>query len=207
MPSFEQSVFINCPFDKDYAPLLQAVAFCVVCLGFTPRLAPENSDNAIARLDRIVGIIETSQFGIHDLSRCKSSIGGEFARMNMPFELGMDYAAKRFGGPRQGNKAILVLETNRYDYQKSLSDISGWDIEAHGGDYYEAIRAVRGWLIRQAGAPDIRPAAIKSKYAAFQEWYYERELAAGASKADILRYPTIDLIDAMVLWMEAGQPH
>ena len=55
-PPFEQSVFINCPFDEDYAPLLQAIAFCVTDLDFYPRLAPEKADNAANRLDRVVDL-------------------------------------------------------------------------------------------------------------------------------------------------------
>jgi len=53
-------VFINCPFDEDYSPTLQAIAFCVVYLGLIPRFAPENADNAAARLDRIVDLVRGS---------------------------------------------------------------------------------------------------------------------------------------------------
>lgn len=61
-PPFERSVFINCPFDEDYAYILQAIAFCVVFMGFHPRLAPENPDNGAARLDRIVELVRGSRF-------------------------------------------------------------------------------------------------------------------------------------------------
>lgn len=90
-PDFERSVFLNCPFDSEFAPLLQAIAFCVADMGLSPRLAPENADNASNRLSRITDLIRTSRYGIHDLSRCKSRSVGEFARMNMPFELGIDH--------------------------------------------------------------------------------------------------------------------
>lgn len=104
--SFEKSVFINCAFDDDFAPILQAIAFAVVVLGFSPRLAPENSDNAVARLERIVDLIQTSKYGIHDLTRCRSTASGEFARMNMPFELGLDHACRRFGEGKLAEKQI-----------------------------------------------------------------------------------------------------
>lgn len=97
MPDFDRSVFINCPFDEEFAPILQAISFCVVFLGFHPRLAPENADNAATRLDRILEIVRTSKYGIHDLSRCRASVEGEFSRMNMPFELGLDHACRKFG--------------------------------------------------------------------------------------------------------------
>lgn len=205
-PPFDRSVFVNCPFDEEFAPILQAIAFCIVCLGFHPRLAPENADNSAARLDRIAELVRGSKYGIHDLSRCKASAVGEFSRMNMPFELGIDHACRRFGAGELATKSILILEENRYDYQRVLSDISGWDIHAHGGDYQKAVRQVRSWLVAQAGAPAVGAALIQGKYIAFQEWYWERELAAGSSEADIKEYPTVEVIRAMHTWMASGEP-
>jgi hypothetical protein len=99
-PPFERSVFVNCPFDEAFAPLLQAIAFCVTDLGYYPRLAPENADNAANRLDRIIKLIRGSKYGIHDLSRCKSAVVGEYARLNMPFELGSTTAAHNLAAGR-----------------------------------------------------------------------------------------------------------
>lgn len=205
-PTFERSVFINCPFDDEYSPILQAIAFCVVLLGFFPRLAPENSDNAAARLDRILELIRSSRYGIHDLTRCKSATADEFSRMNMPFELGLDHACRRFGGDEFSGKQILILEHSRFDYQRALSDIAGWDIQSHDGSFEKAVRRVRSWLVTQAGAPAIGASLIQGKYLSFQEWYWERESAAGSSDEDIQEYPTAEVVRAMHEWMEAGQP-
>lgn len=100
-PPFPRSAFVNCPFDEPFAPLLQAIAFCVTDLGFYPRIAPEIADNAAIRLDRIVELVRGSRYGIRDLSRCKSTSIGEYARLNMPFELGIDHACARFGSAPQ----------------------------------------------------------------------------------------------------------
>jgi len=205
-PPFERSVFVNCPFDDDFAPLLQAIAFCITDLGFFPRLAPENADNAANRLDRIIELIRGSKYGIHDLSRCKSAAAGEYARLNMPFELGLDHGGARFGDGQMSGKSILILEKTRYDYQKGLSDISGWDIHAHEGDYIKVVRIVSSWLIRQAGADPVGPAKIQGNYLTFQEWYWERETVRGASEDDIRAYPTIQVVSAMREWAEAGKP-
>lgn len=205
-PPFDRSVFVNCPFDEDFEPILQAIAFCIVELGFYPRLAPENTDNAAARLDRIADLIRESKFGIHDLTRCKSSRAGEYARLNMPFELGLDHASRRFGQAPLTDKRILVLEHTRFDYQRAIFDIAGWDIQAHDGDHEKAVRKVRSWLIAQAGAPAIGASLIQGKYIAFQEWYWERELAAGSSEEDIREYPTTEFVQAMHEWKMAGEP-
>ncbi|MBO9599985.1 MAG: hypothetical protein J7559_19460 [Cohnella sp.] len=205
-PPFERSVFINCPFDEEYAPLLQAIAFCITVLGFHPRLAPENADNAANRLDRIIELIRTSKYGIHDLSRCKAEAAGDYARLNMPFELGIDHGCAKFGQGPLSEKAILILEHTRFDYIKGLSDISGWDINSHDGDHIKAVRAVRNWLVRQAGAEPIGPAKIQGDYLTFQEWYWEREISRGADEEDIRAYPTVQMIEAMRDWIDAGKP-
>ncbi|MXO58909.1 hypothetical protein GRI89_05065 [Altererythrobacter salegens] len=79
-------------------------------------------------------------------------------------------------------------------------------MQAHGGDHEKAVRHVRSWLIAQAGAPAVGAALIQGKYIAFQEWYWERELAAGSSEKDIREYPTTELIQAMHEWKDAGEP-
>jgi len=66
---YNSSVFINCPFDDEYAPLLEAMPFCVVRFGLVPRLANERLETGENRLDKIVEMIKLSKFSIHDLSR------------------------------------------------------------------------------------------------------------------------------------------
>lgn len=124
----------------------------------------------------------------------------------MPFELGLDYGCRKFGGGKLAKKAILVLEERRYDYQKALSDISGWDIRAHEADHKKALRHVRDWLVAKAGVADIGPSKIEGEYIAFQEWHWERQLGLGFSAEDIKEYPNTEMIKAMHEWMELGQP-
>lgn len=206
MPPFDRSVFINCPFDDEFASILQAIAFCVSNLGFFPRIATENPDNSANRLDRVVELVRGSKFAIHDISRCKSTDANEFMRLNMPFELGIDFGCQIFGDGQRNAKSVLVLENDRYDYQKALSDVAGWDIHAHNGDPIVAVRLVVSWLIRSAGAQRMGPSRVWSDYITFQEWYWERELALGASDDDIRAYPTVQMIDAMREWIDAGRP-
>lgn len=42
--SFQRNVFLNCPFDRENRPILQAILFCLVRFGLTPRIATERSD-------------------------------------------------------------------------------------------------------------------------------------------------------------------
>ena len=58
---FERNVFINCPFDDDYMPLLRPLLFSVYALGFVPRIALERLDSGRPRIDKIVALISPSQ--------------------------------------------------------------------------------------------------------------------------------------------------
>lgn len=203
---FEDSVFINCPFDSDFEPILQAILFCVLYLRKTPRLATERNDGGENRLEKIRGLIESSKFSIHDLSRCQATKKGEHFRLNMPFELGIDYGCRQYFGQGRDQKRFLILEEKRYRFQAAISDISGSDIVAHGADYRKAVSAVRNWLVTEAGAQSVGASRILAHYEDFQEWYWEKKLQEGASEEEIKEYPTAELMAAMAEWIAKGQP-
>lgn len=203
---FERSVFINCPLDADYDPILQAILFCVVYLGFIPRLSRERNDSAEVRVDKITGLIEASRFSIHDLSRSQAKKKGDHFRLNMPFELGIDWACRRYYGQGRDRKRFLILEEKAYRYQIALSDISGCDIQYHAGGFQQAVRKVRNWLVSETGITAEGAARVLARYVDFQGWYYEKQLAAGFSEDDIRDYETGELLKAMVDWLAAGKP-
>lgn len=39
---FDRTVFVNCPFDTEYAPILEAILFCLIKRGLNP-----NGDNQL----------------------------------------------------------------------------------------------------------------------------------------------------------------
>lgn len=146
MPAYEDSVFLNVPFDKKYKRLFDALVFAIHDCGFAARSALEVEDSGQARVDKILGIIEQSKFGIHDISRAGIDRSTKLARFNMPLELGFFLGAKRYGSPKDRDKRCLVLDRERYRYRNFCSDISGQDIRAHNDQPRDAIRAVRDWL-------------------------------------------------------------
>ena len=206
MPTFDESVFVNCPFDKDFEPILQAILFCIVWCGLTPRLSKETDNAAEPRLDKIASLIKQSKYSIHDLSRCQAKAAGEYQRMNMPFELGLDFGCRKFGRKPASTKSILVLEENQHSYDIGLSDLSGSDVRAHDGNYATAIRKVRNWFVTQEIADVGAASKIVGAYEDFLEWYYEKQEALGYSKEDILDYSTIELLRSMKEWIELGKP-
>jgi hypothetical protein len=205
-PTFGKSVFINCPFDSDFAPILQAMLFCISYVGFQPRIATESNDAGANRLGRIVELIRDCRFSIHDLSRSEAREAGELFRLNMPFELGIDYGCRTFGKPQHRSKRFLVLDEKKYRYQATLSDLAGCDIAYHGGSYDVAIRKVRNWLVSEAGVRADGPRKIVNAYADFLEWHYERQLRLGFSEEDIQDYPTPELLSSMQKWFDLGRP-
>lgn len=146
MPAYEDSVFVNAPFDRKYQRIFDALVFVIHDCGFVARSALEVDDSGQARVDKILAIIEQSQFGIHDISRAGIDRNTGFARFNMPLELGFFLGAKRYGSSRDRDKRCLVLDRERYRYRNFCSDIAGQDIRAHNDQPKDAIRAVRDWL-------------------------------------------------------------
>ena len=203
---FDRNVFVNCPFDAAYEPILQAVLFCIVSFGLNPRIATERSDAGETRLAKIEELIESSRYSIHDLSRCQAGAAGEHYRLNMPFELGLDVGCKRYGGGAMSGKAILVLEEQPWRYQVALSDLAGNDIESHGGNHAVAVRKVRNWLTGLGGFDRIGAKRVLSDYENFQEWHLERQIAAGFGDDDIRDFDTAELLAGMLEWVALGRP-
>jgi hypothetical protein len=143
---YGRSVFVNCPFDKDYRPLFEAVVFAVHDCGHVARCALEVDDGSEVRIDKVARIIGDCRFGLHDISRTEPDSASGLPRFNMPFELGVFLGAKRFGRAEQKQKSCLILDIEPYRFQKFLSDIAGQDIAAHAGNVQSAISCVRDWL-------------------------------------------------------------
>ena len=132
MLSFDKNIFINCPLDELYInDLLKPMLFFIVQNGFNPRLSLEISDSSQIRLEKITKIIKECKYSIHDLSKVRAKEVNEYARMNMPFELGIDYGIKSMNDESLSKKQFLILEAVKYDYMKALSDINGMDIKVH----------------------------------------------------------------------------
>jgi len=195
--SFEDNVFINCPLDLQYYALLRPILFTTIYLGLTPKIAIGRTDSGESRLSKIIHLIGESQFAIHDLSRIEASHAAEVFRLNMPFELGIDFGCRQFGQGQHRTKRCLMLEAQQYRYQAALSDLAGSDISAHNNDPRLVATIVRNWL-----APVCRPGAV----GAAQIWQHfvsftgenERRLKArGYSRKDIQELSIPDLIQCM----------
>jgi hypothetical protein len=160
-------VFINCPFDDGYAETFQALIFVVFACGFRPRSAREMDDAGEVRIEKLYGIIKECRYGIHDISRTELDKDSRLPRFNMPLELGIFLGAKRYGGKSQKQKRLLVLDTEKYRYQKFISDLAGIGIHAHAADPRRAIVETRNWLANVSRRTIISGPKINAIYKKF----------------------------------------
>lgn len=122
-------------------------------------------------------------------------------RFNMAFELGLFLAAKSFGTGEQTRKVALILDMDGFRYRNALSDISGQDIAAHGGDPEKAIHEVRNWLDTGRARTSSLPggAYIIKRY---EEFSRNLPSASAKQKLDAANLTYADLCRAMESWLK-----
>src|SRR5205085_12040928 len=102
--------------------------------------------SADVRINKIIRHIRNSKFSVHDISRSEALLPGDAPRFNMPYEMGLDIGCHSFGEGRLKSKKCLVLDREKYRFQKVLSDIGGQDPKDHNDDPETLIRKVREWF-------------------------------------------------------------
>jgi hypothetical protein len=202
--AFETNVFVNCPYDDHFRPLLRPLLFTVLCAGLNPRMAAERLNSGETRFSKIVELVRESKYAIHDLSRIKAKRAGEYFRLNMPFELGLDVGCSCFGSGEQLSKRCLILEKEPYRYQVALSDLSNSDIAAHHDKPVQVVTAVRHWLVNAVGIDLPGPSALFDQFTQFMADNYDYLLDHGFNKDDIPGLPVPELIKYMREWVVAN---
>ncbi len=182
--------------------MLKALLFTFVYNGLNPKISNYEFSSFDIRIKKILSLIRNSKYSIHDISRMKSQKPGEFARFNMPFELGIDYGCKAFGKPLFRNKKCLILEEKRYSYLKSISDLSAVDIKAHKNKEKELVYQVRSWLITIKS--DIKNRSeIWNAFNDFTDHFDRITKAQGWSKRDHYDIPPNEYIYYIEQWMKS----
>jgi len=96
------------PYDTRFENVLPAYIAATSAFGFTPRATLEIPFGQ-RRLDRILALIQQSQYSIHDLSRVQlDRKAPRTPRFNMPFELGLTVALEKYRAsrPRLGSMRV-----------------------------------------------------------------------------------------------------
>ena len=147
-----KSVFLNIPYDPKFHKLCLAYISGVVCFGLAPRATVEVPGSA-RRLDRIIELIGSCAFSIHDLSRVELDRNlPRTPRFNMPFEIGLTVAWQKLGDK---GHMWFAFESQPYRLAKSLSDLSGTDVYIHGGTVEGVLRQLCHAFVREKRQPSL----------------------------------------------------
>ena|SRR3982750_2162278 len=166
-----QGVFLNVPFDADYAPLFLALIAGLTALGRTPHCVLEVPSGGRNRLERIFGLMEICGASIHDLSRITLSGPQGVPRFNMPFELGMAYALAR-----KVSHNFFVFEEKPFRLQASLSDLNGHDPHIHDSSPTGIFRCLLDCVGTPSGAQSMARLEALTKQLARSASKLQREM-------------------------------
>ena len=134
------AVFLNIPYDKEFQNLYIAYIVGLFQLGLVPHLASEIAGGD-RRLNRIIQLIQSCRYSIHDLSRVELSVAYSAApRFNMPLELGMTITWQTLNPDQH---TWFVCESEPFRLQRSASDLNGTDPYIHNGTPEGVLRELR----------------------------------------------------------------
>jgi hypothetical protein len=153
-------VFLNIPYDKKFDRLFVAYIAGISAFGLVPRATLEIPSSS-RRLEKIVKLVGTCRYSIHDLSRVEVDRSApRTPRFNMPFELGLAVSGHT-GAKRQW----FVCEAMVFRLSKSLSDLNGTDPYIHDGKILGVFRELCNIFSKPRKQPTVH-----------QMWQIYREL-------------------------------
>lgn len=147
-------VFLNVPYDPKFERLILAYIAGISAFGLVPRTTLEIPSSS-RRLEKILLLIGTCRYSIHDLSRVELDRNApRTPRFNMPFELGLVVAHER--SLRGGKHNWFVCETKPRRISKSLSDLNGTDPYIHDGKIAGVFRELCSIFTRPDKQPTVQ---------------------------------------------------
>lgn len=146
------AVFLNIPYDEEFQKLYLAYIVGLSQLGFDPYIT-SGIPGGERRLDRVLALIQSCRYSIHDLSRVEMSVASPATpRFNMPLELGLTIAWAKMHPKRH---TWFLWESTPRRLQKSMSDLDGTDPYIHSGTVEGVLSELRNAFVRN-GAPSVQ---------------------------------------------------
>jgi|SRR6476469_730503 len=142
--TIERAVFLNIPYDHQFEKLCLAYICAIASFGLVPRATLEL--DGPRRLDRIIELMRSCPFSVHDLSRVQRFPPTRLPRFNMPFELGLTVAWQEF---RKKGHLWYVFETEQLRSDSTLSDLKGTDVYVHCGKVEGVLTGISNAFIRE----------------------------------------------------------
>jgi hypothetical protein len=128
---------------------------------------------------------------------------GEFFRLNIPFELGIDYGCRLTSTGYLRKKRFLVFGVRPHDYKQALSDLGGVDAKSHANDPEKAVLALRNWFVDTVElkrAPS--GSTIWKEFVQFSWDFLAERAKDGFSKQDLKTMPVREYISAIRHWLK-----
>jgi hypothetical protein len=139
-------VFLNIPYDEEFRELYLAYLAGLYQLGLEPFVSSGIAGGE-RRLDRILALIQSCRYSIHDLSRVELSITPPATpRFNMPLELGLTITWAKLHPKRH---TWYLLESTPRRLQKSMSDLDGTDPYIHSGNVLGVLSELRNAFVHR----------------------------------------------------------
>jgi hypothetical protein len=158
-PVLPNAVFLNIPYDDRFRRQYLAYIVGLSQLGLRPK-ATLGIPGGERRLDRILALIQSYRYSIHDLSRVEIDRNPPpTPRFNMPCELGLTITWEKLNPSRH---TWFVFESRRRRLQKSLSDLDGTDPNIHGATVEGIMRELCNAFVRRRGAVPSVPDMMKT---------------------------------------------
>jgi hypothetical protein len=118
--------------------------FAVIAGGLLPVCAHDLTIPDRPRLEMLVEAILCCHYSTHDLSRSQGEGTQNFARMNMPVEMGMALF-HALQTQRREHRCLFFVSTP-HDYKAFASDLAGLDPRVHNGDELRILKETYEWL-------------------------------------------------------------
>lgn len=152
LPVQQNAVFLNIPYDARFSRLYLAYIVGLTELGLEPR-ATLGIPGGERRLNRILALIQSCRYSIHDLSRIEIDRNPPpTPRFNMPCELGMTITWQQLN---PGRHTWFVFESRNRRLQKSLSDLDGTDVNIHDATVEGVMRELCNAFVRHDPQPGV----------------------------------------------------
>jgi hypothetical protein len=149
----DDSVFLNLPYDPAFGGQFLAYVCGICAFGLIPRATLE-LQGGTRRLDRIVSLIESCRYSIHDMSRVQlDPTPPPTPRFNMPFELGLSVLHAHLN---RKSHTWFLFESVPWRIQKSLSDLNGTDPYIHEGTVQGVFRELAKAFVRSGRQPSVK---------------------------------------------------
>ena len=149
-PVKPNAVFLNIPYDIDFQDLYLAYVVGLYQLGLEP-LMTTGIYGGERRLDRMLALIQSCRYSIHDLSRVElNAVPPATPRFNMPLELGLTITWAKMHPKRH---SWFLWESTPRRLQKSMSDLDGTDPNIHFGTPEGLLSELRNAFVGQDAPP------------------------------------------------------